>query len=154
LVWTAFFARVNPVSISAKPSCMNITKKAQTSSQARFNACSVISTSPARAFAARHCRWLGVVPRTRSRRGPDEKPEPADDEQEDDRRQGAARHSKQTEKRPVAALRAIPRNDLRRVFEVGEHLRGRRVALPGRPIDRAKNDLFDVGVDVGQDLAR
>ena len=36
MVWATFFERVRPVSTSAKPACMNITKKAQTHVQTRF----------------------------------------------------------------------------------------------------------------------
>ena len=40
IVLTAFLARVKPVSSIAKPSCMNITRKPPTSTQARLSDCS------------------------------------------------------------------------------------------------------------------
>src|SRR5258708_29460212 len=41
MVLSAFLARVNPVSTSANPSCMNMTRKAPRSTQARLSDCSV-----------------------------------------------------------------------------------------------------------------
>ena len=38
IVWATFFARVRPVSTSANPACMNITRKPVTSVQTMFSA--------------------------------------------------------------------------------------------------------------------
>ena len=38
IVWATFLARVSPVSTSAKPACMNITRKPHTSVQTMFSA--------------------------------------------------------------------------------------------------------------------
>ena len=38
MVWATFFARVRPVSTSAKPACMNMTRKPVTSVQTMFRA--------------------------------------------------------------------------------------------------------------------
>ena len=40
MVFTAFLARVNPVSTMAKPTCMNITRNPAISTQTRFSAIS------------------------------------------------------------------------------------------------------------------
>ena len=36
IVWAAFLARMRPVSTSAKPACMNMTRKPATSTQTKF----------------------------------------------------------------------------------------------------------------------
>ncbi len=41
MVFTAFLARVKPVSIMANPTCMNMTRNAPNSTQAKFSACSM-----------------------------------------------------------------------------------------------------------------
>src|SRR3979490_359211 len=46
MVCAAFFARVKPVSTSAKPACMNITRKPATSHQAKLMATVWASISP------------------------------------------------------------------------------------------------------------
>ena len=38
MVWAAFLARVKPVSASAKPACMNITRNPATRTQTKFSA--------------------------------------------------------------------------------------------------------------------
>jgi hypothetical protein len=43
--------------------------------------------------------------------------------------------------------RAVSRNDLRRILEIGEELLRGRVALARRPFDRAQDDLFDLRID-------
>src|ERR1700693_3735249 len=45
MVLTACFARVNPVSTSAKPTCMNMTRNAPRSTQTRLSDCSMSSSS-------------------------------------------------------------------------------------------------------------
>src|SRR6266478_9730360 len=46
MVCAAFFARVKPVSTSAKPACMNITRKPATSVQTKLMATVLASMSP------------------------------------------------------------------------------------------------------------
>src|SRR5882762_11629260 len=46
MVCAAFFERVNPVSTSAKPACMNITRKPATSVQTKLMATVLASMSP------------------------------------------------------------------------------------------------------------
>src|ERR1700716_4350837 len=87
IVGTAFFALVNPVSTSAKPTCMNITRNAASTTQARFSACSicvgVMSPLPmARCGALR----LGATAAQ-----PDERGEPRENERDDHVHQPAPR---------------------------------------------------------------
>src|SRR3989442_3162258 len=51
MVCAAFFARVNPVSTSAKPACMNITRKPATSVQTKLMATVLASMSPSVVYA-------------------------------------------------------------------------------------------------------
>src|SRR6266496_4864714 len=50
MVWAAFLARVKPVSTSAKPACMNITRKPATSVQTKLIATVLASMSPLGGF--------------------------------------------------------------------------------------------------------
>src|SRR5690242_10934756 len=45
IVFTACFARVNPVSTKAKPTCMNMTRNPPSSTQTRLSDCSMSSSS-------------------------------------------------------------------------------------------------------------
>src|SRR3989442_13660335 len=51
MVCAAFFARVKPVSTSAKPACMNITRKPATSVQTKLMATVLASMSPSVVYA-------------------------------------------------------------------------------------------------------
>src|SRR5712691_6412948 len=55
MVWAAFFARVKPVSTSAKPACMNITRKPATSVQTKLMATVLASMSP---LSGSWCHWV------------------------------------------------------------------------------------------------
>src|SRR5580704_201783 len=76
-----------------------------------------------------------------------------DDERENGAGEDAARNVESIEQRDSLSLRPVANDDRRRVLEVGEHLPRRRVALPGRALDGVHDDLFDLRVDAGHDLA-
>src|ERR1700684_92794 len=62
IVWTAFLARVNPVSTIAKPSCMNITRNEHRSSHARLRECSAMGSAHfGSCFALDRRRWRSMA---------------------------------------------------------------------------------------------
>src|SRR5579863_8848454 len=97
IVLTAFFARVKPVSTSAKPACMNITRNPPTRTQSRLRASVKGATSP----LSRGGRWNRYV------RGqvaqPHERAE-ADQERDDGARKDQAAHRARPSLRPRPLL--------------------------------------------------
>src|SRR5580692_1777802 len=111
IVCTAFFARVKPVSTMANPSCMNITRNAQTRTQAKLSEWMSISMLLARNGPR---VLLGRVPHDPVH---DEK---CRDHQDDGgRKEDAARQTYSLNQGTVGAGGAISRDDPARVFEIG-----------------------------------
>ena len=60
IVWSALFARVKPVSTSAKPACMNMTRKPVTSSQVKLMPSRFWSTMAPSLTASGSFAWAAV----------------------------------------------------------------------------------------------
>src|SRR5579872_1164347 len=153
IVCTAFLVRVKPVSTMAKPSCMNITRNEAMSTHARFSDVSLMSAAHVRGRACRRC-GDGAAARVRPSHGPREHEEPADDERQQAPPDDAPRQAHPQEERPVLAVGAVPQDDLRGVLEVVEHFLRGGVPLARRALDGSQDDLFDLRIEVRQELAR
>src|SRR5580692_8282292 len=121
IVCTAFFERVKPVSTIAKPSCMNMTRNALTSSHAKLSEWMSISMLLARSGPR---VLLGGVPHL-----------PVHDEKRGDHQNdGCGKHdvpgqAYSLDQGTIGVGGAISWNDAGRVLEIGEHFLSRRVSL-------------------------
>src|ERR1700686_688506 len=121
MVLTAFFARGNPVSTRANPTCMNMTRKAPRSTQARLMDCAscgpccvgIVSPSPGQGGRVVACGWMAASE-------PDQRGEAGQDGGDDER--PAYAPCEPRERAAASARGAVARRHGRRGFQVMEQL--------------------------------
>src|SRR6202171_4377267 len=136
MVLTAFLARVKPVSTSANPTCMNMTRNAPTSTQTMLSDCSSVG------FMSPSSRGGGRLGRGRAAAGEGDERAQARQDGDDHQRHGEAPGD------PTAAAAGpagrIAERHGGRVAQVVQKIAGALVAVARQALDGLEHDGLEV----------